>query len=222
MSTLLYIIYTNITNIIIIIGWLKLMNGFERRKELKKESIRRAAIELFKAYGFNKVSLSDIARKAHVSHVTIYNHFGSKEELVRDVIKTEISDLVAKSREILQRDIPFLEKLELIIFGKTEMASQYQGELMKAAIRDNPEIQHFIESLWRSEIEKILRDLIDEGKKLSYISNELSQKAILCYFEMIRNGAFASAEMLNQIKVDADLARELNSLFIFGLVSKKE
>ena len=64
------------------------MNGFERRKEKKKESIRRAAMELFGAYGFGKVSINDIARKAGVSHVTIYNHFNSKEELISDVVRT--------------------------------------------------------------------------------------------------------------------------------------
>ena len=53
------------------------MDGFNRRKEQKKESIRRAALELFKVYGFKKVSINDIASKAGVSQVTIYNHFGS-------------------------------------------------------------------------------------------------------------------------------------------------
>ncbi|MGD9143634.1 MAG: TetR family transcriptional regulator, partial [Dehalococcoidia bacterium] len=37
------------------------MDGFERRKEQKKENIRRAAIELFQNHGFKKVSISDIA-----------------------------------------------------------------------------------------------------------------------------------------------------------------
>ena len=62
------------------------MDRFERRKEQKKSNIRQAALELFKTYGFKKVSISDIAHKAGVSPVTIYNHFGSKDELVRDVV----------------------------------------------------------------------------------------------------------------------------------------
>ena len=106
------------------------MNGFERRKEQKKANIRRAAIELFQRYGFERVSVYDIAREAHVSHVTIYNHFGSKDGLVQDVIKTAISGLVEMSRSIIDSDRPFAEKLELIIFGKVETAGQYQGELM--------------------------------------------------------------------------------------------
>jgi AcrR family transcriptional regulator len=198
------------------------MDGFERRKERKKESIRRAAIELFGTYGFEKVSIGDIARQARVSHVTIYNHFGSKEELVREIVKAAISDLVEKARSIIKGDRPFLEKLELIVLDKAEVASRYQGELMRMAVRDNPEMQRFVESLWKSEIERLLVELVEEGKRLSYISGEVSPEAILYYFEIIRNGAFASREMLEKIKPDARLARELNHLFLYGLVDRKE
>ena len=198
------------------------MNGFERRKEQKKDSIRRAAIELFRNYGFEKVSVFDIARKAHVSHVTIYNHFGSKEELVRDVIKTAISGLVDVSRSVIESDRPFLEKLELIVLNKVETAGQYRGELMRTLIRDNPSMQQFVESLWTQEIEWLIHELVDEGKKLGYIDKELSWEAVWCYFEIIRRGALAGADSLGSVKVDDKLARDLNHLFLYGLVSKKE
>lgn len=197
------------------------MDGFERRKEQKKDSIRRAAIELFRTYGFDKVSIADIARKARVSHVTIYNHFGSKDELVQDVIRTAISGLVERSREILDSGLPYLEKLEALVFGKVETAGQYQGELMRTAVRDNPEIEKFIDTMWKNEINTLIIDLVDEGRRLGYIDPEISGDAILYYFDIIRTGAFASSEMLAKIKVNAGLARDLNYLFLYGLVNKK-
>ena len=198
------------------------MNGFERRKEKKKESIRRAAMELFNTYGFGKVSIKDIARKAGVSHVTIYNHFNSKEELVNDVVQTEIEKLVAKSREIMDSDSSFLEKMELIRFSKVGLASRYKGEMMKTAISNSPEIYQYIEKLWQEEINKLLEELIEEGRQQGYISKDISQEAILFYFDMIRAGAFASADILNRIKVDAKLADDLNRLFLYGLIDKKD
>jgi AcrR family transcriptional regulator len=198
------------------------MNGFERRKEQKKENIRRAAMELFRTYGFDKVSMGDIARQASVSHVTIYNHFGSKEDLVRDVIQTAISDLVTSSREVIEGDEPFLEKLKLIIFSKVRLAGQYQGGLMRAATRDYPEMREFIETLWQKEIDPLINRLIDEGQKLGYIKKDLSRQAVRYYFEIVRNGAFATPDALAELKVDDKLARDLNNLFLFGLVSEKE
>ncbi len=197
------------------------MNGFERRKEQKKEAIRRAAAELFRSHGFEKVSLVDIARRAHVSHVTIYNHFGSKEALVRDVVKQAIAGLVEMSREIVRSDRPFPEKLELIVFGKVATASQYRGELMQTAVRDIPEIRDFIDTLWRQEVDRLINELIEDGKRQGYVRRELPNDTIRIYFAIIRNGAFASAGLLEQMKVDEKLARDLNHLFLYGLVDKK-
>jgi len=57
------------------------MKGFERRKVHKEKNVLWTALGLFKAYGSKKASMSDIARKVGVSPVTIYSHFGSKQEL---------------------------------------------------------------------------------------------------------------------------------------------
>jgi AcrR family transcriptional regulator len=53
------------------------MNGFERRKKRKRENICRAAFELFCTLGMQKTKIAQIAKKADVSQVTIYNYFGS-------------------------------------------------------------------------------------------------------------------------------------------------
>ncbi|GJM81486.1 hypothetical protein HMSSN139_39820 [Paenibacillus sp. HMSSN-139] len=42
------------------------MNGYQRRTEQKREKVKRAAVELFTAYGLDKVSLAEIAKQAGV------------------------------------------------------------------------------------------------------------------------------------------------------------
>ena len=56
------------------------MDGFERRRQNKKNSILKASLKLFKQYGYNKVSVAEIAKEASVSQVSIYNYFKSKEK----------------------------------------------------------------------------------------------------------------------------------------------
>jgi len=196
------------------------MNGFERRKEQKKENIRQAALELFKLHGFEKVSINDIAQKAHVSHVTIYNHFGTKGELVREIVKTLLLDMLEKYRAIIKGGGTFPEKLEIIVFDKTEIASQYQGELLQSAARSDSAIQHYIESLWQKEINQLTLDFIEEGQRLGYINQELSHEAILVYFEILRKGIFASSGLLANTARDVKFVRDLISLIHYGLVGK--
>ena len=92
---------------------------------------------------------------------------------------------------------------------------------MKVAVRDNPEVKQYLEDIWQREINRVIIILIAEGKKLGYIDKEMSDQAILYYFEIIRQGAFAGGDMLGQLKVDAKLARDLNNIFLFGLVREK-
>ena len=197
------------------------MDGFERRKEQKRDSIRRAALELFKVYGFKKVSMRDIARKADVSQVTIYNHFGSKDELVREAIKTLILYSLGKYRSIINGGGTFTDKLELIFFDKTDLLSQFQGELMQTVIRNYPEIEQFVEAIWQWEVNQLLIDFFEEGRRQGYVSKELSEEAILVYYEILRRGIYAKSGLVTT-EDSAKLMRELMSLFLYGLMGKRD
>jgi AcrR family transcriptional regulator len=198
------------------------MNGFERKKEQKKKAILQAALELFKLHGFKKVSISDIARAADVSQVTIYNHFGSKDGLIREVVKALLSRILDKAREIIREDKSFPEKLEAIIFDKTKIASEYQGELMRAAVRNDPEMQDWIESFWQEDVKQVTLDLLKEGKREGYVSPRQSEELFSLYLEILRRGVFASPDLINKIEPDVEVYRELNYLFIYGLMGKKD
>lgn len=74
----------------------------ERKKAALRQGISDAATRLFEARGFEAVTLADIAAAADVSVKTIWNHFGSKEELffdredgARDVLLAALADLPA-------------------------------------------------------------------------------------------------------------------------------
>lgn len=193
------------------------MNGFERRKEQKKDNIRRAALELFQAYGFKKVSINDIAQKAGVSQVTIYNHFGSKDELVRDVVKNLLYGMIDKYRDIIKEKKPFLEKLQAIVFDKSELIGKFHGELTQTVISQDLEMRQFVESIWQGEINQMLIDLFEDGRKQGYISLDLSQEAILTYYEIFRQGMFSSPHIQSKLEGNTKLIRELVSVFTYGL-----
>jgi AcrR family transcriptional regulator len=54
----------------------------ERKKRLTREAIAAAAIELFKARGFESVTVAEVAAAADVSEKTVFNYFPTKEDLV--------------------------------------------------------------------------------------------------------------------------------------------
>lgn len=63
-----------------------------------KETIKRAAQELFRKFGYHKTSVNEIAKKAKIAKATIYKYFESKEDvlhaLLMDYIRVSVDDLI--------------------------------------------------------------------------------------------------------------------------------
>jgi len=124
-----------------------MMKATENRIQRNKERILRAALELFQIHGIRKVSINDIAQKAALSLATVYNHFGSKEDLIHATAKYSLTTMAVALRKIIEGELPYLEKLEQILLYKSEILGQYQGELMQTLISEDPEIRQIFESV---------------------------------------------------------------------------
>jgi AcrR family transcriptional regulator len=63
-----------------------------------KDSIKRAAQELFRKFGYHKTSVNEIAKRAKIAKATIYKYFDSKEDvlhaLLMDYIKVSVDELI--------------------------------------------------------------------------------------------------------------------------------
>jgi AcrR family transcriptional regulator len=63
-----------------------------------KDSIKRAAQDLFRKFGYHKTSVNEIAKRAKIAKATIYKYFDSKEHvlhtLLMDYIRVSVDDLI--------------------------------------------------------------------------------------------------------------------------------
>ena len=60
---------------------------------MKEEQIIEAARDLFSTYGYKRVSMDEIAKRANVTKKTVYSYFKSKEELLKYCINDEIKKM---------------------------------------------------------------------------------------------------------------------------------
>jgi AcrR family transcriptional regulator len=56
----------------------------ERKKARTRRHIADTAARLFAEHGYEQVAVTDVARAAEVAEQTVYNYFGTKEQLVTD------------------------------------------------------------------------------------------------------------------------------------------
>lgn len=75
-----------------------------------------AARVMFTRYGYERTTMTAIAREAKKGRRTLYMHFPSKEVLLRRVIESELNWILDASRVIAGKDIPADQKImELVI-----------------------------------------------------------------------------------------------------------
>jgi AcrR family transcriptional regulator len=198
------------------------LNAYERRVERNKERILRAALEFFQVHGIKKTTTNDIARKAGISPATVYNHFGSKEDLVHATVEYFLNSTWADFKNIFGGTLSFMEKMERILSYKSDMLGQYQGEFMQAIISEDPEIRHLVDSVYMTEIMPVVIDFYEEGKRQGYVNPELSTENIIRYMLIVRSGMAAESVLSEDPEHNRKVMQELAPLFLYGIMGKPE
>ena len=196
------------------------MKAYERRIERNKERILKATLELVQVHGIKKTTTNDVARKAGVSPATVYNHFSSKEDLVRATIKYLLISTAANFRNIIEGDLPYLEKLEQLLLNKSDMFGQYQGELLQTIISEDPEIRQMVDSVYQVELTPYVIEFYEEGKRQGYVNPELPTETILHYSEIIRRGMAAESSLSEDPEHNRKMFQELIPLVLYGILGK--
>lgn len=74
----------------------------ERQKEVRRKAIIDAALELFPRQGFHGTTIEQIAAGAEVSVPTVFNYFGSKQQILLDILSGSDELVVLDSRTALE------------------------------------------------------------------------------------------------------------------------
>lgn len=121
-----------------------------------KESIKKAAKDLFRRYGYHKTSVNEIAKKAKIAKATIYKYFDSKElilhAILMDYLKISINDLVSQSSSNFSKE----EHLKNLILKTSKLSYTICNEFIGwDFIRESTNAQEFLKNL-SNELENIL------------------------------------------------------------------
>lgn len=198
------------------------MDGFERRRQQKKEAILNAAQKLFNQYGFDKVTIAEIAKGAPVSQASVYNFFKSKENLKHELKRKLRNDYYLISMEILESSDPIKLKLEKLLVSRVEFYGKFSKHFLAEFI-DNDTFAKDHNIIGEEDYQNFTNaflNLIEEGKKEGIFNDSISTQAMNIYLEIIRyyfaNNPSATAKFAN----NPELTREIFTLFSNALLNK--
>jgi len=198
-----------------------ILDGFEKRRNEKKKAILQTALELFDQYGFDRVTVTEIADKAHVSKVSIYNFFGSKDNLRRIIIKNMLDESIEKIRTLIEKEGSFSDKIEEYIRIRTWYYGKYSLRLFFEAVESDPEVRQYVDE-FNAANKRLLMRSIAEGKRSGIFSPDVSDSAIEIYIDMIQTYLMHNREIRERIERNPELIREINMMFIDGLIRGTE
>lgn len=194
------------------------MNGYEKRTQIKKEAIINSARELFIERGITDVSISEIAAKAKVSQVSIYNYFGDKTSLAKEVLAAYIDTLVNEYDEILEDSISFEEKLKIIITKKHDAITSLGKTFFSSSAWQDKALKDIYTEAANSKIRVIFTKFIQKGKNEGYINDSLPDDAILSFM----TASSYITQQPNYISTNDDYKLGIIKLFLYGLVGREK
>jgi AcrR family transcriptional regulator len=194
------------------------MDGFERRRQQKKDSILKAAKELYKQYGYKKVSVAEIAKRASVSQVSIYNFFGSKENLKQELSKKLVNDNFLEMMGILKSHDNIKLKFEKLLISKINfLTSIFTYFFPKYLANDIAFEENLIEEI-NQKFKNPILNLVDEGKEKGIFDDSISAQAITTYLEIIQYYFLNNPSALAKFDNNPELSREIPTLFLNALM----
>ncbi|GAB2986202.1 hypothetical protein GCM10027049_26760 [Mucilaginibacter puniceus] len=121
-----------------------------------KESIKRAAQDLFRKFGYHKTSVNEIAKRAKIAKATIYKYFESKEavlhSLLMDYIRVSVDDLIHSNISETDEE----EHLSMLIMKTCRLSYTVCNEFIGwDFIRESTNSQEFLKRL-SNELEEML------------------------------------------------------------------
>ncbi|CAM3403616.1 TetR/AcrR family transcriptional regulator [Marinicrinis lubricantis] len=194
------------------------MDGFQKRREQKSKDILEAALALFMEYGVQKVSIAEIAGKAKVSQVTIYNYFESKNQLAHEVVLYYVDQVWNEMNEVLNSDLSYPEKIKLLIFNKKENASQIHEDFYRYFMKEYAAGNSYIEKFYIDKALPRLVHFFEEGKKMGYVNPNISNEAILLYFQMFKD-YLGREEVYSKV---LPIAEDLTRLCFYGIIGQTD
>ena len=194
------------------------MNQYQKTTEKKKQAIIQAALRLFKDKGFKETSIKSIAEAAEVSPVSIYNYFGSKDNLVALCVNDLFEEITQQAEDILKSNLAFNTKLDQALdLCQEKMSQQISDYFQDKTVRD-PSFSSLLTKAITAKKRDIYRTYINLGKEEGLIARDLSTELVLNVMDAFNS---VGNQLAHSDNLETDV-KQIHQIFLYGILGKKK
>ena len=158
----------------------------------KKDIITAKASSLFRTRGFNAASMRELAETVGVEAPSLYNHIGSKSELLQTICFKVANQFTAQLTETENKTCSIIAKIELVIRFHINMMLDEFDEVFVANHEwkhlQEPFLSNFLNQ--RRSYEKRLVAILEEGIRKKELKNINPYVAVLTLLSSVRGLEF--------------------------------
>jgi AcrR family transcriptional regulator len=127
------------------------------RRAERRRAILAAALQEFSARGFAAARLDDVAVAAGIAKGTIYLYFRDKEALFQDLIRSEMSPVVATLETALAVDLPVRVVAERAVeLFVREIYGTSRKDIIRLIISEGPRFPQLADFYYREVLSRII------------------------------------------------------------------
>jgi AcrR family transcriptional regulator len=193
-----------------------LMAGEKKRRRSKKmERIVATATELFVKHGIKRITVEEICREAGASKMTFYKYFDNKIDLMRHIWQNWFDEGYARLDEIDAMEIPFKEKMELLIDWKMNLLKRMSPDFLEEVLHAAPELTDFLMEMRQKNLSLFMEFVAKAQARgdMRKINPAFFMAAMNKMVDMITDG---DLEKLYPDRLD--LIREVHDFLFFGIL----
>lgn len=188
----------------------------------KKTKILNKSRELFEQYGYQKTTLTDIAKSVGKVKTAIYYYFSGKEEIFAQLVQTEAEAFNKKLFSQVETTTNPLDKLEMYVITRMELM-QKLSERYNFLKQDFFELMPIVEEN-RTESDRkeiayvtsILEDIINSGEA-EITDVNFSAKILVNTLK----GLEVQMYVTDQILIPKNEINQFRNFFLYGILKKK-
>lgn len=187
----------------------------------KRELILQTGQELFWKFGFRRVTIEEICKKAGISKMTYYKYFSNKLDLVQTIMHNVVQESMQKYKQIMSSDIPYPEKVTEMIRLKREQVETMSSEFFRDYLHSkDPEMIQFLQQLTRQSLQMFTDDF-----KKAQLDGDIRKDLKVEFILYIMNHMVEMSRddnLLNLYDNPRELVMEITSFFFYGILNREK
>lgn len=148
------------------------------RKQKTRERIMKAALELFSKQGYFKTTTREIADLAEINELTLFRHFGTKENLFQQTTQAYVQDINIKGEIEQFKNQPFEDSIREIALDYLEFCQQ-NTQLYKIQMHLSDNMKDFVRLKLSRGYQKELQEYFTELKKEEKINGNPEKMSVV-------------------------------------------